>query len=133
MLISINHGLFEGCRSWLSVMYSTPLTARAPSYPQHATINNSSLFSTGHYEQLLPVTYSMSVTTVAPCSAQHTTMNSSSLFSTGHYEQLLPVTYSMPVTTVAPCSAQHTTMNSSSLFSIEDTTSNCSLLPIACQ
>jgi hypothetical protein len=49
MLISINHGLFEGCRSWLAVMYSTPLTARAPCYLQHATINSSSLLSTARH------------------------------------------------------------------------------------
>jgi hypothetical protein len=131
MLISINHVLFEGCRSWLAVMYGTPLTAKAPSYLEHATMNSRSLFSTGKYEQLLPVTYSMPVTTVAPCSLQHTTMNSRSLFYTGQYEQLLPVTYSMSVTIAAPCSLQqvtnsiapcylqHTTMNSRSLFCSE--------------
>ena len=129
MLISTNHVLFEGCRSWLAVMYSTPLTAKGPWYLQHVTMKSRSLFSTGHEEQLLAVTYSMSVTIVTPCSVHHTTVNSRSLFSTGHYEQLLAVTYSMSVTILTPCTVQHAFLKSLPVLS---THSNMSLLPTAC-
>ena len=116
MLISTNHVLFEGCRSWLAVMYSTPLTAKGPWYLQHVTMKSRSLFSTGHEEQLLAVTYSMSVTIVTPCSVHHTTMNSRSLFCTPHHcEQSLPVLY-RTLRAIARCYLQHVSYNTHSLY-----------------
>jgi hypothetical protein len=120
MLISIKHVLFKGCRSWLVVMYSTPLTAKAPCYLQHATMNSRSLFCTAHhYEQSLLLLY-RTIRAIAPCHLQHVSNNSRSLFCTAHhYEQSLPVLYSRTLTAICPSYQQHTTMNSRSFFCSE--------------
>lgn len=105
--------MFEGCRSWLAVMYSMPLTAKAPCYLQHATMNSCSLFCTAHhYERSFLVLY-RTIRAIAPCNLQHVSNNSRSLFCTAHdYEQSLPVLYSRTLTAICPCYLQHATMKS---------------------